>query len=254
LFNNDELTRRIGPVSPARISRKVNTAMAADTSVRPTSIHDSRIRLVIVGAQPVVRVGLRHLLEQSASLQIVGEASCTEEAAALVEKEQPHVILLDPDSEDLSLQTITALTERSAAKVLVFTAATEPTLHIQAVALGAVGVVQKHHSGDTLTRAIGRVAAGEVWLERRTTLIGSGLKNDAIAEHLSLSQATVRNHLTSILSKLELSDRFELVFYAAAHGLVEPRAGTQALRFPRSHASGSKADGRTAGGRSERAR
>jgi two-component system nitrate/nitrite response regulator NarL len=240
---------------------------------------DSKIRLAVLAAHPVVRVGLRHLLENRKSLVVVGEASRAAEGAALISSERPNVILLDPDSEDFTLQGIAKLAGLSEGRVLIFTAATAPTVHSQAVALGAMGVVQKHHSGDTLGRAVEKVHAGEVWLERGATasmlqgilrgtsdpeavkiasltkrelevigLIGSGFKSDAIAARLFISQATVRNHLTSILGKLELSDRFELAFYASEHGLVNGRSsGVGALRqrHPRhaSQTTGSVPDG-----------
>jgi two-component system nitrate/nitrite response regulator NarL len=227
--------------------------IVSDRAERPT---DGRIRLAVLAAHPVVRVGLRHLLESQPKLVLIGEASRTAEGAALVASEQPNVVLLDPDSEDFTLEVIANLAALGHGRILIFTAATEPKLHSRAVALGAMGVVQKHHSGDTLGRAVEKVHAGEVWLERGATasmlqgilrgghdpealkihsltkrelevigLVGSGLKSAAIAGRLFISQATVRNHLTSILGKLDLSDRFELAFYASKHGLVQGRSG-----------------------------
>lgn len=218
----------------------------------------SRLRLVVLAAQPVVRVGVRHLLEGEKTLVLAGEAANTADAASLVSAQRPDVILLDPDSEDFSLDSVTTLLGLSEAKILVFTAATELTLNHHAVALGAMGVVLKRHSGRTMARALERVHAGEIWFEpgaaarmvrgmlarnadpealkigsltRRELevvgLIGGGLKTNAIADRLFISKATVRNHLTSIFDKLGLSDRFELAFYAARHGLVRRDADTQ---------------------------
>jgi len=226
---------------------------------------DSRVRLAVIAAQPVVRVGLRHLLEGRESIVFIGEAGNADDGVTLVVSFQPDVILLDPDTHGLSVPFIGRLAELSRGKILVFTSASDPATHGQAVALGAMGVVQKHHSGDVLARAVERVHAGEIWLERQTTaslvrglqhrgngdpetrkiqsltkreleviaLIGSGLKNDAVALRLAISQATVRNHLTSILAKLELSDRFELAFYASSHGLVAEPGGVTRLQVPR---------------------
>ena len=147
-----------------------------------------------------------------------------------------------------------------------------------------MGVVQKRQSALALRRAVDRVHAGEIWLDRQTTatllrglrkappsdpeqakiqsltrrelevvaLIGIGLKNEALAARLSISQATVRNHLTSILAKLDLADRFELAFYAAEHGLVDEHDGVVGLRAPQA-TSGHRATGiRTLGGRIHR--
>lgn len=246
----------------------------------PTST-DARIRVVVVAAQPVVRVGVRHLLDAEDGIRVVGEAHSTAEAVALLAALTPHVVVLDPDSDDPGPHSIPALAATGHSTVLVFTSEGERDTHSDFVARGAMGVVQKHQSALALRRAIDRVHAGEVWLDRQTTatllrglrrgaasdpedakirsltkreleviaLIGVGLKNDAVATRLSISQATVRNHLTSILGKLELADRFDLAFYAAGHGLVDEQDGVRGLRVPRS-ISGQPANGiRTIGGR-----
>jgi DNA-binding NarL/FixJ family response regulator len=128
---------------------------------------------------------------------------------------------------------------------------TDPKVHQHAFELGAMGVVLKDQSIDTLVRAIRKLHAGEAWLERVQTanllnairrrrdpedvkiesltkrerevilMVGQGLNGAAIGERLFISEATVRNHLTSILSKLELANRFELAVYAFRHRLVE---------------------------------
>ncbi len=272
----------------ARVCRSdangTDRGMEVDSNVREMTPRDSRIHVAIVAAQPVVRVGLRHLLGGQESLVVIGEALRTADAAALVASEQPNVVVLDPDSEDPNLQTIVRIAEVSRGKVLVFTSAAEPAAHSLAVALGSMGVVQKHHSGETLRRAIERVHAGEIWLERQTTasllrgfqrggsgdpdaekirsltkrereviaLIGSGSKNDAIALRLAISPATVRNHLTSILGKLELSDRFELAFYASGHGLVGERGLAPVLQTSQQMPAQSTRGIRMLGGRERR--
>ena len=125
--------------------------------------------------------------------------------------------------------------------------------HHVLIELGATGLVLKNERPEILIKAIRKVHGGEVWLDRNDygacarancqaaaysdaeadkiasltrreheiiALVGEGLKNGAIADRLFVSEATVRNHLTSILSKLGLSDRFELAVYAFRHGLV----------------------------------
>ncbi len=136
-------------------------------------------------------------------------------------------------------------------RVLVFAMSTDPALALRAMEIGASGVVSKSSSGELLVRAIQKVHAGELWLDRLQTAkvlshamrrvkdpertkiesltkrereivakVGEGLKNSAIATQLFISEATVRNHLTSILGKLELSGRFEQAVYAIRNGLV----------------------------------
>ena len=141
-----------------------------------------------------------------------------------------------------------------AARVIVLTSSTETEAHQRAVQSGAMGLVLKEQGAEVLIAAIEKVYSGEVWLARSLTasvlsgvsrsspnneealkiesltkrereiiaLTAQGFKRSQIAEKLFISDSTVRNHLTSILSKLELSDRFELVFYAYRHGLSKP--------------------------------
>jgi two-component system nitrate/nitrite response regulator NarL len=119
-----------------------------------------------------------------------------------------------------------------------------------------MGLVSKQKAADTVIRAIEKVYAGEVWLDRAMIasilndqistsvapdqsvealriaklterereviqLIGEGIKNRQIAERMYISEATVRHHLTSVFAKLGVADRFELVIYAFQHGLAK---------------------------------
>jgi DNA-binding NarL/FixJ family response regulator len=210
-----------------------------------------KVRLLIVAAHPVVRAGLRHTFQDREDLEIVGESTCASDAAAVAQVARPDVILVDPDSEEVGLRAVAALAQFAEGRILVVTASVDPKVHARAMELGALGVMSKHHPVDLLRRAVDKLGAGEVWLERGKTaavlrhvmrraqdpeaekiaaltkrereivaLVGEGLKNAAIANRLFISEATVRNHLTSILSKLALSDRFELAVYAHRHELV----------------------------------
>ena len=234
--------------------------MAAPVCVDNRKTLQPAIRLAVITEHPVVRAGLRHLLESRKTLVVTGDASKPTEAISLLASNPPDVVLFDPDGEDFTIHGVERLVGLSEARILIFTAATEPALRQQALALGAMGVVLKRHSVDTLVQAVEKVHAGEVWLERAVTgsmlrkvlrrshdpevlkiqsltkrelevigLIGSGFKNEAVAGRLFISNATVRNHMTSILAKLELSDRFELAFFALRHGLVrDQRVSAQA--------------------------
>jgi two-component system nitrate/nitrite response regulator NarL len=139
------------------------------------------------------------------------------------------------------------------ARMIVLTGVQDAELHRRAVYLGAMGLVLKDKAYMVLLKAIERVQAGEVWLERamvahvltrmtRTdarpdseaakiatlterergviTLIGAGLKNQQIADRLCISRVTVGHHLTSIFGKLGVSDRLALVIYAYRHKLI----------------------------------
>jgi DNA-binding NarL/FixJ family response regulator len=203
----------------------------------------------------LVRAGLRMLLESQGGIVVVGEAGQGAEALEIVSRKQPDIILLDLDlSGETSTDCIPALlTAAENARIIVLTGVRDNDLHQHAVRLGAVGLVLKERAGTTLLRAIERVYAGEVWLERtmmasvlqrmtRTShrtdpeadkiatltarereviaLIGEGLRNRQVADRLFISETTVRHHLTSIYDKLDVADRLELVIYAYRHGLI----------------------------------
>jgi two-component system nitrate/nitrite response regulator NarL len=206
---------------------------------------------VVAAAHAVVRAGVKYIFASHAHLIVVGEASAAGEMLSLAARTRPDVVVIDPDSDKLPLHAIGELNEAGTGRLLIFTASAEARMHYRAFELGAVGVVRKDQPPETLVQAVERVHAGEIWLERIKTaellvglrrrdpdaarilsltkrereviaLVGLGLKNPAIGERLFISEGTVRNHLTSILSKLELSDRFELAVYAFQHDLVEP--------------------------------
>lgn len=219
------------------------------TSILPT------IRVLVVGGHTLMRAGLCMLLESQPVLSIVGEVGTCVDAVTMATREQPDVIVLDLllGSEN----TLDCLAElravASGARTLILTGVYDSQLHRQAVLLGAVGLVLKNQAPEILFKAIERVHAGEVWIERammahvldhmtrssgdadpaaagiaRLTgrerevlgLIGHGLRNKQIAERLCISEVTVRHHLTSVYDKLGVADRLELVIYAYQHGLA----------------------------------
>jgi two-component system, NarL family, nitrate/nitrite response regulator NarL len=217
------------------------------------------IRILLVDDHVVVRTALRALIESKESLTMVGEAGNHKEAIEIAEREKPNVILLDIDlGGENGLDLISDLQNvANEARIVVLTGVRDQEVHQQAVSLGALGIVQKDRAFDVLVGAIERVNAGEAWLdptlmakvlnqmsgagkakkidheeakiatlterEREVlTLIGQGLKNKEIADKLFISEWTVRHHITSIFSKLEVSDRVELILYAYKKGLATP--------------------------------
>jgi DNA-binding NarL/FixJ family response regulator len=165
--------------------------------------------------------------------------------------------LLDLDlGEESGLDLIAALRiEVPDARIIVLTGLSNPEQHRQAVLLGAVGLVLKTQTFETLLQAIKQVQQGQAWLdpvlvanlvgelsrargapavnpehakiallsEREhmvIELVCEGLQNRAIATRLSLSETTVRHHLTSVFAKLEVENRLELLIYAFRNGLA----------------------------------
>jgi two-component system, NarL family, nitrate/nitrite response regulator NarL len=212
------------------------------------------IEVLLVSDVLLTRAGLGHLLS-ALGFMMAGEAGTVEEAVSFAERRQPDIIILDLDS-DLDaiacVEDILPVAGRS--RVIALSDRHHAAEHSRLIELGAAGLVLRSDPPETLVKAIRKVHAGEVWLDRANTanvlgrmarrqrldnaegekigaltrreheiiaLIGEGLKNAAIAERLFISEATVRNHLTSIFDKLDLSDRFELAVYAFRHGLVQ---------------------------------
>ena len=213
-----------------------------------------RIGVLLVGDLVLVRAALGQLLA-SRGFDVVGEAARLDEAVSLAAERQPGVILLDLDSEIDPVALVEDLLSVPGNRVIGLTDRARAVEHARLLEIGAVGLVFKNDAPEILEKAITKVHAGEVWLDRASTaellgrmarrrraddvegakidaltkreheviaLVGEGLKNAAIAERLFISEATVRNHLTSIFDKLDLSDRFELAVYAFRHGLVQP--------------------------------
>lgn len=214
-------------------------------------VDDKPIRVGVLAAHPVVRAGLTQMLIAERGVRITHEVSSIDDAVTQMAQQPPDVVIVDPDSDDITLHAITQLSEAGLNRLLVFTSMAEPKVHRRAFELGAFGVVLKDQSKETLLRAIRTLHAGEAWLERVQaanllnairrrrdpeevkiesltkrereviTLVGYGLSSAVISDRLFISEATVRNHLTSILGKLDLSNRFELAVYAFRHRLVE---------------------------------
>ncbi|MGH9146781.1 MAG: response regulator [Vicinamibacterales bacterium] len=217
------------------------------------------IRIVIIDDHVMVRAGLRMLIEQDPALHVVGEASDLSTAVPLAARTQPDVILLDLDMAGQNgldiLPDLQAVAAQS--QVLVLTGIRDPAAHRDAIRRGALGVLNKEHAADILLKAIHKVQAGEVWLDRvamahlladlRSTttpqypdpeqekvaalsdrerevldLVSQGLKNREIAERLFISDHTVRHHVAAIFVKLGVSSRLELILYAYRHHLAKP--------------------------------
>jgi DNA-binding NarL/FixJ family response regulator len=218
---------------------------------------DDPVRVYLIDDHQLLRDGLRMLINAQQGLEVVGEAGGREEALAGVSRVKPDVVLLDVDlGNDDGLELLPYLIDRvPSMHVIMLTGVRDPEVHRRAVLMGAMGLVLKEKAAETVLRAIEKVCAGEVWLDRtliasilnerargqpashsqesekiaRLTdrereviaLVGDGLRNRQICERLVISEATVRHHLTSIFSKLNVADRFELAVYAYRHHLAE---------------------------------
>ena len=212
---------------------------------------------MIIDDHAVIRAGLRMLIEQDQTMSVVAMAGNRADSLLMAEKEQPDIILFDLmlGDED-GLEFLPALCDISPnSRVLVLTGVQTTESHRIAIRRGAMGIVLKQQAADLLLKAIRKVHAGEVWIDRsmmgsvlddvRTerqqgsnteatkiasltprerevvALVSEGLKNKLIGERLYISETTVTHHLSSVFSKLEVSDRLELIIYAFRHGLAK---------------------------------
>lgn len=195
------------------------------------------------------------LIEQNPSMKVIGLAGNRSEALALATSEQPNIIILDillGDEDGLSFLP-ELLKQANKARILVLTGLRSSEGHRRAILAGAKGVVLKEHAAEVLISAIDKIHQGELWLDRSMTatvldemrqaskvdpeqakiasltnrerevleLIAEGLKSKEIGTRLFISEHTVTHHLSSIFSKLEVSDRMELILYAFRHGLAK---------------------------------
>ncbi len=213
----------------------------------------SPIRLLICDDHAIVRKGLHALLGTRPEIEVVGEAADGAEAISQAAALRPDVILMDlvmPEMDGITAtQKICELGLNS--RVLALTSFAEEERVVPAIQAGASGYLLKDISPDTLAEAIRATARGEPRLhpdaartlmqqvtrkpiettpdgltERELDvlkLVAHGLTNHDIAERLVISEKTVKTHVSSLLSKLNMEDRTQLAIYAIKHGLVELR-------------------------------
>ncbi len=218
--------------------------------------NNSKIRIVIADDHAIFRDGLRRLLESEPEFEVAGEAADGAEALALVPQVRPDILLLDLAMPRMpGLETLREMAaQQSGVRVILLTAAVENRQMIEALQIGAKGVVMKEAATQILLKAIRTVMAGQYWVGREpvtdmaqflrahaagqqhskaksygltrreieilSTII-SGLSNKEIAQKFSLSEDTVKHHLTNIFDKLGVSSRLELALFAINNRLIE---------------------------------
>lgn len=213
------------------------------------------IRVLIVDDHPVVRRGLRVLLEVQDGIEVAGEAGDGAAALALAAELTPDVILLDLKLPGMDGHAVLAglkaaastgqpasTGQQSSARVLVLTSATEPASASLAVRSGAAGVLYKDVDPDALVRAIRSVHDGHLLLapeaagslvhqanngggldsltgrEREVLAeIAKGRSNREIARALTVSEKTVKAHVSAVLAKLGVQDRTQAALLAVRH-------------------------------------
>jgi DNA-binding NarL/FixJ family response regulator len=215
------------------------------------------IDILIADDQPVFREGLRSVLDAAPGFRVVGEAADGEQTLKLARQLKPKVLLLDIRIPRLSGLEVLRELEALALPIrtLVLTAALDKDQTVEALQLGARGIILKHSATDVLFEGIRYVLAGQYWvchesasdlaqalrafkpwpdasaghrkfgLTRRETeviaLIVGGYTNKDIAKEFAISAHTVKHHVTSIFGKLGVSNRLELVLFSIDHHLID---------------------------------
>lgn len=210
------------------------------------------IEVMIVDDHPVVRHGIKTMLSTFDDISVIGEAGSAAEALVRCQETRPHVILMDVVMPVMNgVETTHAiLTIHPQVKIIILTSFPEQEMIQEALEAGAIGFLLKDVSIDTLGSAIRSAAAGQSVLSGQATqalfqksadkqnwgtdlsirerevlaLVAEGLNNTEIAEQLVISPNTVRNHVSTCMSKLGASNRAQAAVLAMKnHLILEPR-------------------------------
>jgi DNA-binding NarL/FixJ family response regulator len=207
---------------------------------------------------PVVRIGVRNMLGEKDGFEVVGEASDGDEAIAQTQKLEPDILLLDVQMPRLpGLEAMRSImTGTPTVKILLLTSTITTQQIIEALQIGARGIVLKEALAGDLQTAIRTVISGDYWIggkrvvnlvsalhslmqeaavpqhktfgltPRELEVVGTiveGCSNRDIAKQFGLSEETVKRHLSNIFDKTGVSTRLELALFAIAHQLVTPQ-------------------------------
>ena len=213
-----------------------------------------QMRIIIVDDHEVVRLGLRTLLDRHPDFTVIDEAGTAREAIEKTLQHTPDVVVMDVRLQGSSgIEACREITAQApGTKVIILTSYAEDELLFDAISAGAAGYVLKQIGGDELVRSIEAVGRGEALLDpslvqklfarvreaarkeeaaaftdltdqelRVLAQVAEGKTNREIARALFLGEGTVRNYVSSILSKLNLTNRAEAAAYAVEHSLKD---------------------------------
>jgi DNA-binding NarL/FixJ family response regulator len=210
------------------------------------------IRLVVADDHPLILHALEELFKLQGDFQVLAYCACVEETLHAVRQHRPDILILDlrmPDPGGLAVLRAMK-TEALPTRVVLLTGVAEEDELLEAIQHGVYGVVLKDSPPSLMLQCVRAVYAGGQWLEKRSIsqalekvlqleawkrqaasgltsrqleivrLVEVGLRNKEIAEHLTISEGTVKVYLHHIFEKLQVANRLELARYARDHGLV----------------------------------
>ncbi len=214
----------------------------------------NKIRVALVDDHALVRLGLKTLIDDQADMEVVGEAGTATEAAQMVQNVQPQVVLMDIRLPgEGGLEATRQIVARSPEiRVVILTSFADEELVMSAIRAGAVGYLLKEVGNEEVLRGIRAAAQGESVMDPTTTSrlfarvrasdrkadedafrdltdremailyeVQEGKTNAEIAQVLNISEKTARNYVSTLLEKLQLTNRIELATYAIKHHLSE---------------------------------
>lgn len=209
------------------------------------------VNILLADDHRMVREGIRCLLENVPEFNVVGEAGDGYECISLVNKTKPNIVLLDIDMPDMNgIEALRVIKEQKMlCKVIMLTRHNEIDYLMKALEIGCDGYILKESSFETLLKAIFKVYSGNNYIEpnlmpllnanleeksnvkKRISeltkreidvlkMIASGAFNKEIASTLNISERTVKNHISNIFKKIQVSDRTQAAVFAIKNGII----------------------------------
>jgi len=228
------------------------------------NISHRKTKVSVLATYALVRSSLQLLLESDRELRILDLAGTASELIEKVSRNKPDVVLIclvENEGKNINLMS-DLLKIAPQTKAVILSSPNSLLNQTSALKLGVTGIVGTNQSSRTLLRAIRQVSEGEVWLNHKViaqlldnsfnsstngkyknkgllkgddltkreleviTMIGLGLNNKEISRKLYIGEATVRHHLSSIYSKLNIEDRLNLAIYAHQQGIISSQVST----------------------------
>jgi two-component system nitrate/nitrite response regulator NarL len=237
---------------PSEVKKSVTS-----TTKIPSRTQNAGIRIVVADDHPVVRFGVKNMLMAEEGFEVVGEAEDGDHAITQTLELEPDILLLDLQMPRLpGLEAMRAIMQKSPrVKIILLTSTISTQQIIEALQIGARGIVLKDSVASDLGESLRSVLSGDYWIggrrvanlltalhelmqkaaavpERKTygltprelevvTCIVEGCSNKDIAKQFAISEETAKRHLSNIFDKTGVSTRLELALFAISHKLVD---------------------------------